>query len=206
VPTATSTAQPTADSTVSDLGLLVLRTGVGAVIFAHGAFKLFGWFGKGGGLDATGAGFESIGFTPGRTNALVAGVTEAGGGALLAAGLATPAAAAAAAGTLVVAASFHAPSGFFFGDGGLEFPATLALTAVAIGITGPGGYSADALLGRPLDRPWMRAAALALVAPAAGTVIWRRGRTLAARAADAPAPNPDTDPQTDPETAGLPAA
>jgi putative oxidoreductase len=165
----------------TDLALLILRAGAGSVIFAHGALKLFGWFGDGGGLEATAAGFDSIGFSPGRTNAVAAGVAEAGGGALLALGLATPAASAASAGALVVATAFHAPNGFFFADGGYEFPATLALTAVALGISGPGAYSLDERLGRRYDRPWMRAAALALVAPAARQVLRRRASTLRAR-------------------------
>jgi len=36
--------------TSRDLGLLALRVGVGGALVAHGAQKLFGWFG-GGGLD-----------------------------------------------------------------------------------------------------------------------------------------------------------
>ena len=34
--------------TVRDLGLLMLRVGVGASCFSHGTQKLFGWFGGGG--------------------------------------------------------------------------------------------------------------------------------------------------------------
>jgi putative oxidoreductase len=162
----------------TDLSLLILRAGVGSVIFSHGALKLFGWFGEGGGLKATAAGFDSIGFTPGRANAIAAGVAEAGGGALLALGLATPAASAASTGALVVATAFHYPNGFFFTDGGYEFPATLALVASALGISGPGAYSVDELLSHRYDRPWMRVAALALVAPAARRVLKRRASVL----------------------------
>ncbi|KOG87775.1 RpiR family transcriptional regulator, partial [Streptomyces varsoviensis] len=82
-----------------DLGLLALRAGAGGVLFAHGAQKLFGWFG-GPGLEATGGAMEQMGFTPGKQSALAAGAGEAGGGALLALGLATPAAGAAAAGAM----------------------------------------------------------------------------------------------------------
>jgi len=115
-----------------DLGLLALRVGVGGALVAHGTQKLFGWFG-GHGLDGTGAFFESVGFTPGRVNAVLAGLGEAGGGALLALGLATPAAGAAAAGTMAVAASMHTDNGFFAQDGGYEYPAVLALV-VAVGL------------------------------------------------------------------------
>jgi putative oxidoreductase len=74
------------------LARLLLRTVVGGLFIGHGTQKLFRWFG-GGGLDATGQGFEALGLTPGRRNALAAGLAESGGGALLALGLATPVAA-----------------------------------------------------------------------------------------------------------------
>ena len=60
-----------------DLGLLALRVGVGGTLVAHGAQKLFGWFG-GGGPEPTGAMFEQVGFSPGRPHAVAAGVSEAG--------------------------------------------------------------------------------------------------------------------------------
>jgi putative oxidoreductase len=165
-----------------DLGLLVLRVGVGGTLFTHGAQKLFGWFG-GGGIEGTAGMFEKIGFVPGKANAIAAGLGEAGGGALLALGLATPAAGAAVAGTMVVASSMHASDGFFSNKGGLEFPAVLGVAAAALALTGPGDYSADRLLGHRVNRPWMRTLALASVAPAATAVIMRRRKTLAARPA-----------------------
>jgi len=45
--------------------LLILRM-VGLGLAAHGAQKLFGWFG-GGGISGTGAFFQSIGFRAGRS-------------------------------------------------------------------------------------------------------------------------------------------
>ena len=80
----------------SDLGLLALRAGAGSVLFAHGAQKLFGWFG-GHGLKGTKGAMEEMGFVPGHMSALAAGLAETGGGALLALGLATPVAGAAVA-------------------------------------------------------------------------------------------------------------
>ena len=55
-----------------DLGLLVARLVLGLLMAAHGAQKLFGWFG-GYGLSGTGGFLESLGFRPGRLFAAVAG-------------------------------------------------------------------------------------------------------------------------------------
>ena len=76
-----------------EIGLLLLRLTVGLTLAAHGAQKLFGWFG-GPGLEATGQLFETLGFLPGRRQALMAGLAETGGGLLLTLGLLTPIAAA----------------------------------------------------------------------------------------------------------------
>jgi len=162
-----------------DVGLLVLRTAMGGILFVHGAQKLFGWFG-GGGIAGTAAGWEKIGFRPAEANVVAAGLGTAGGGALLALGLATPAAGAAVAGTMAVAAEMHVPGGFFAHEGGVEYVAFLGIAATAVAIAGPGELSVDALLGHRLNRPWMRNVALALVAPAAAVVIRRRRQALAA--------------------------
>jgi putative oxidoreductase len=161
-----------------DLGLLALRVAVGGALFAHGAQKLFGWFG-GAGLERTGATFERFGFRPGKLNAIAASLGEAGGGALLAVGLGTPGASAAVAGTMIVASSMHVDKGFFNGKGGFEYPAVLGWSAAALALTGPGTLSLDHLLGHRLNRSWMRLA-LAGAATAALAVILRRRRTLAA--------------------------
>jgi putative oxidoreductase len=179
-----------------DLGLLVLRVGIGGTLFAHGAQKLFGWFG-GGGIARTGAAFDKMGFVPGKVNAIAAGLGEAGGGALLALGLATPAAGAAVAGTMAVASSTHAAKGFFTQNGGLEFPAVLGVAAAALALTGPGDLSVDQLLDHRVNRPWMRAVALARVGPATATVIKRRRKALGTAEAAAPPAGAD-EPATTP--------
>ncbi len=175
----------TSERSGRDVGLLVLRVAVGGALFAHGSQKLFGWFG-GHGLEGTAAMFDKIGFTPGRPNAIAAGLGEAGGGALLVLGLATPAAGATVAGTMTVAASMHAANGFFATDGGLEYPAVLGGAAVALALSGPGRLSLDERLGHRLNRSWMRTLALGAVGPAAAGMIGRRRRALAAAAAASP--------------------
>jgi putative oxidoreductase len=183
--------------TARDLGLLGLRLGVGGTLAAHGAQKLFGWFG-GAGLDKTAVMFDQIGFRPGKVNALAAGLGEAGGGALLAAGFGTPGAGAAVAGTMIVASSMHADNGFFSANGGFEFPAVLGAGAAALALTGPGALSLDHLLEHRLNRSWMRSVALAAVIPAAFSVIARRRRTMASTPAET-TPQPGAA-ETDPDT------
>jgi putative oxidoreductase len=129
------------------IGLLILRLVVGLGLAAHGAQKLFGWFG-GYGLSGTGQFLEQLGFRPGRLNAVRAGMAELGGGLFLAAGLLTPAAAAAVVAVMVVAAvSVHVKKGFFLQDGGYEYTLVLAGAALALAFTGPGVFSLDQALG-----------------------------------------------------------
>lgn len=165
----------------TDVGLLLARLGIGGVLMAHGAQKLFGWFG-GGGIEGTAAGMESMGFEPGRENAIAAAVGETGGGALLALGLATPAAGAAAAGTMAAAVAVHAEGGLFSQRGGYELPLLLGLGSAALGFTGAGTLSLDEATGRVLDKPWQAAAAFVGTAVVATAVIQRRNRTVAKRA------------------------
>jgi putative oxidoreductase len=160
-----------------DLGLLVLRVGTGGVLAAHGAQKLLGWFG-GGGLHATTAGMEAMGFAPPKASALAAGVGEAGGGVLLALGLATPVGGAAAAGTMAGAVAVHAPNGFFAQGGGYEYPAFLGFVAAGLAVTGAGRYSLDHALGHALDRHWMVPAALVGSAAAALAVVVSRSKRV----------------------------
>ena len=129
------------------IGLLLLRLTVGWTLAAHGAQKLFGWFG-GPGLDVTGKFFEPLGFYPGRRHALMAGLVETGGGLLLALGLLTPVAAALVFSVMLVAAvSVHLKKGFFIASGGYEYNLVIGLAGLAVAFTGPGALSLDGLLG-----------------------------------------------------------
>jgi putative oxidoreductase len=164
------------------IGLLILRLVVGLTLAAHGAQKLFGWFG-GYGLTGTGGFLEQLGFVPGRRAALLAGLAETGAGLLLALGLATPVAAAVALSVMVVAGvSAHAAKGFFAHNGGYEYTLTLGIAALSLAFTGPGGLSLDALLGlRVAGAAWGVAA---LLFGLAGAVVQlARRRTLQTAAA-----------------------
>ena len=132
-----------------DLGLLILRVVVGLTLAAHGSQKLFGWFG-GHGIAGTGSFLEQLGFRPGKVQAFLSGMAEAGGGLLLAAGLFTPLAAAAVVAVMFVAAvSVGLPKGFFAQNGGFEYSMVLAAAALAVAFTGPGAFSLDGVLGIP---------------------------------------------------------
>lgn len=166
-----------------DLGLLVLRVGIGGLVAAHGSQKLFGAFG-GNGIEGTAQSFEANGFQPGRPHALAAGLSELFGGGALAIGLATPAAAATVAGTMAVAASSTAHRGFFNAKGGFEFPGSLAVSAASLALLGPGRLSVDQALGNRLARGWMGPFALACAGAGALLIARRRRSVLAQRAAD----------------------
>jgi len=168
-----------------DIGLLLLRVTIGLTLAAHGSQKLFGWFG-GHGLDATGKGFEGLGFVPGRRHALVAGLAETGSGLLLALGLATPLAAAAFAAVMLVAAvSAHLGRGFFAMGGGFEYNLVLGVAALALAFTGAGALSVDAASGWPLSGPAWGAAAIGLALVGGAVPLAQRQRQPAPVAAGA---------------------
>src|ERR1700704_1451225 len=105
-----------------DLGILIIRVLFGVAMAAHGAQKLFGWFG-GYGLKQTGGFFEGLGFRPGTAFATAAGLSEVGGGLLLTVGLFTPFGAAAVLSAMLVAmVSVHLKNGFFASGNGIELP------------------------------------------------------------------------------------
>jgi putative oxidoreductase len=130
-----------------DTGVLLARVVFGSLMAAHGAQKLFGWFG-GYGIAGTGGYFESLGFKPGRFFAAAAGFTELTGGALLALGLLGPLGPAMIVSVMVVAiATVHWQHGVFAQNNGIELPLVYAVGAAALALTGFGAYSLDAALG-----------------------------------------------------------
>lgn len=164
-----------------DLGLLLLRTGVGGALFAHGSQKLFGWFG-GGGPEGTAKFLGSAGFEPPKLNATLAGLGEAGSGVLLTLGLGTGPAAAAATATMATASSVHVPNGFFNTGGGYELPATYALAATALALAGPGRISLDHATGHVFSGRTLTWLAYVAAVGGAAYTIWSRQQTLADRA------------------------
>ncbi len=135
-----------------DTGLLIARLVFGLILSAHGAQKLFGWFG-GDSLTATGGFFEQLGFRPGRVFAAIASVTEIVAGLLITFGLLGPVGPALMLSVMIVAAgAVHWTRGFFATTNGIELPLLYATVAIALALTGPGLFSLDALLG--LEALW----------------------------------------------------
>jgi putative oxidoreductase len=144
------TVTPSLVGTVDRLACLawpMVRIIAGLLLIPHGAQKLFGWFG-GHGLTATGQFFDSaLGMSPGILWAGLAGSVEFFGGIALVLGILTRPAALAAAVLLIVALTVHIPAGFFWTNGGIEYPLMWAVLALAIFLQGGGAYSLDARLG-----------------------------------------------------------
>ena len=129
-----------------EYGLLVVRLGLGLAIAAHGAQKLFGWFG-GHGLAGTGGFFEAIGFRPGKPFAAIAGFGEGAGGLLIALGVFGPVGPALVLATMIVAAvAVHLKNGFWAANNGVELAYVYAFGALAIAFAGFGSLSLDTLL------------------------------------------------------------
>lgn len=130
---------------------LVVRLVLGIIFFAHGAQKVFGWFG-GPGLSQTIAGFRQMGIPPAAT--VVAACIECFGGLAMIVGfLARPAAVGLIVVMLVAISKVHVSHGLFInwmmtpGKGhGYEMNLALIAMALSILIGGAGLLSVDRLI------------------------------------------------------------
>jgi putative oxidoreductase len=133
----------TALRTQAGYGISLLRVVTGLTFMAHGAQKLFGWFG-GYGLAGVAQWMESIGLTPGYLLAALAGSAEFFGGLALVVGLLVrPAAVSLLVAMLVAIISVHWVNGFFMADNGFEYAMILALISAVLLIEGAGKLSLD---------------------------------------------------------------
>jgi putative oxidoreductase len=128
-------------------GLLLLRIAVGSIMAAHGAQKLFGWWG-GPGMSGTAGICSSLSFRSPVLMAWALALAETGGGLSLATGFLTPLGAFAVTVVMLNAVYLvHWSKGFFNGNGGYEFNLLIAASSVALAAIGPGRFSIDHAIG-----------------------------------------------------------
>lgn len=146
-----------------DIAFSIIRLILGLAIAAHGAQKLFGWFG-GYGLAGTGGWLESIGFRPGKLFAFASGMGEFGGGLLTILGLGGALGPAVIVMVMCVAIlTVHIRNGLFAANNGWELPLMYILTSAAIAYAGNGAYTLDAAFGLSvLNTPAQASIALAV--------------------------------------------
>ncbi len=137
-------------STDAGFATLALRIPVAIIFIAHGAQKLFAWFG-GYGLEGTGQWMASIGLEPGYQLALLAGSAEFFGGiALLIGLLVRPAALILSITMLVAIFSVHFVNGLFLSNNGYEFGLALFAISISLMFSGAGKVSLDNVLKQRL--------------------------------------------------------
>jgi putative oxidoreductase len=142
-------------ATYPSLSTFLVRLAAGIVFFAHGAQKVFGWFG-GSGLKATIQTFQQYLKIPAAATTLGALIECFGGLALIIGVLVRPAALALIVVMLVAVVKVHWQHGFFInfsgtpGKGhGFEFNFVLLAILLAILVSGAGVLSIDRMV-RPL--------------------------------------------------------
>jgi putative oxidoreductase len=169
-----------------NLGLLILRVVVGLTVAAHGAQKVFGWWG-GPGIAGWTVAVTKLRIRPAAPWAWVAALSEFGGGLLFALGLLSPLGSLGIAGAMLVAiATVHWANGFWNGKRGYEFNLTLLASVAAVALAGPGAYSLDQALGIRLPEPLTLLVGTAALLVGVGIALVTR----------VPAAAPETKPQT----------
>lgn len=158
-----------------DLGLLILRTGLGVLLVAHGLRQLFGWWG-GRGVTGVKHAIAEAGYQHADILTYAAGGGQIAAGLLLVLGLFTPLAAAGALAYFIngvlagVASQNEGRFGLFLPDGH-EYHVVLIVVAVAIILVGPGRYGLDGDRGWA-RRPFIGSIAALVIGIAGGIAMW----------------------------------
>jgi len=158
-----------------DTVLLILRLWLGLVMLAHGVNHARS-------IDGTAAWFESKGFRQPRRNAQMSAAGELAIGLGIATGSLTSFAVSGLIATMTVAfGSIHRFAGFFVfkrPDEGYEYVVTLAVTALALAVIGPGTASLDSAFAIDVTFDGWTGLIIALAGVVAGAaqlaVFWRR--------------------------------
>jgi putative oxidoreductase len=131
------------------IALPLLRLTMGLILVPHGCQKLFGWFG-GLGFEKFTEIFDKIGWHPAVFWVALVALTESVGGLLLAFGFLTRFAAAAILIFMLNAMWSTSAKGFFWAQGGMEYPLLIGVVALVFLIKGGGRFSVDHALGKEL--------------------------------------------------------
>jgi len=161
-----------------DFALLILRLVAGLTLAAHGAQKMFGWFGGPGLATFTQLTGTHLRLRPAGWWAWMAGLSELGGGLLLALGFLSPLGSLGVVAAMIMASISHWPR--FFNPRVIEYPLLLGAVGLAVGFSGPGAYSLDNLFGLTLPAPATFLAGLVLVVIGEVDALATRGPQAAA--------------------------
>ena len=158
--TTTHVSEPTR-TTTADIGLLILRVGLGAAMLQAGLRKVFDF--------STTAGFmEAGGWQPSAFAAVMVTTAETLGGIGLLLGVLTPLAACAVVAAMIDAWAVNVSAAAFWSDP-FNAPFLIALGATTLLFTGAGAYSVDArLFGRTV---WSARIAVGLLIVAIAAAI-----------------------------------
>ena len=160
---ATTDTTPTTTSP-ADLGLLILRIGVGAAMIQAGLIKAFDFSTTAGFMEAGGWSLPTIA-------ALMVTVAETLGGIGLVLGILTPLAACAVVGAMICAWAVNVSQGAFWSEP-FNVPFLLFIGATTLLFTGAGAYSVDArVFGRHRWSPRI-AVGLLVLAFAVAILTW----------------------------------
>ncbi|MDT5007282.1 MAG: putative oxidoreductase [Mycobacterium sp.] len=141
-----TTATTRTTTSTAEVGLLILRIGVGAALVQAGLIKALDFGATAGFMEAGGWRLPTIG-------ALMVTIAETLGGIGLILGVLTPLAACAVAGAMICAWAVNVSQGAFWSEP-FNVPFLLFLGATTLLLTGAGAYSVDArVLGRPRWSP-----------------------------------------------------
>jgi putative oxidoreductase len=111
---------------------------------------MHGWVHVNADTAETAAYFSGEGFEPGLFWAYAVTATEFAGGIMLAAGFLTRIAAIPIVLFLATAVSYHMQNGFYWNDGGFEYPLMWAVVTLVFLVKGGGKLSIDHMLGKSL--------------------------------------------------------